>query len=132
MAKKAKQTKDDTAGTISAEKLKASVAEYNRERAAASEHQGNAGQAIKQLADEHHLNMKAFRFVLGLSHMEETKRQAVLRGLIELSDKMEFFDSIDAFDDLIGTMEEVCQRAREVDDSAPRKGPDEAVSRLMN
>ncbi|MEW5421922.1 hypothetical protein [Amorphus sp. 3PC139-8] len=131
MARKAK-AKQAESGAIDATTLQKAVAEYNQEKATASEHQGLAGQAIKQVAEEYHLDMKAFRFVLGLSRMEETKRQAVLRGLIDLADKMEFFASVDAFDDLVSIMETICERARSAETSEAAPKPDDVVSHLIN
>ncbi|QDC00370.1 hypothetical protein [Mesorhizobium sp. 8] len=98
---------------ISAEDLKRVVKEYGKQVANAAEYQGLAGQAIKTAIERHNLDRKAFRFTLGLSKMEEQKRQATLRGLLEYCHKMGFFDQTDAFDDIVDRMETIAAEIRE-------------------
>lgn len=111
MAKKAKKTQA-ASGAVPAEELKRVIKEFARQSASASEYAGHAGQVIKTAVDRYNLDRKAFRFILALSKMEETKRQATLRGLLEYADKLEMFDQISLMDDIIDTMESIVERAR--------------------
>lgn len=116
-------------GELPTEELQRVVKEYERQTASASEYSGRAGQAIKSLIDRYNVNPKAFRFILTLSRMEETKRQATLRGLIELAYKLGMFDAVDAFDDIVSKMEAICEEIRERADK-PR-ATDPIVSSLV-
>lgn len=112
MAKKAKKT-EAAKGSVPAEELKRVIKEFGRQSASASEYAGHAGQVVKTAVDRYNLDRKAFRFILGLSKMEETKRQATLRGLLEYAHKLEMFAAVDAFDDVIDTMENIISEVKE-------------------
>lgn len=132
MARKlsAKAEKAKPEGGIPADELKRVVKEYQRQAAHASEYSGLAGQAVKTAIDRFSIDRKALRFVLGLSKMEEVKRQATIRQTIELAHKLDFFASVDAFDDVIDTMEAIVSEIRNRG-SAPR-GVDPVVSAALN
>jgi hypothetical protein len=130
MARKIKETAKTAAkGSVPAEELKRIVKEHQRQTATAQEYNGRAGQAIKTFIDNFSVDRKAFRFVLGLSKMEETKRQATLRQVIDLAHKLEMFDAVDAFDDVVATMESICEEIRARADE-PRKA-DSVVSAVL-
>lgn len=130
MAKRMKKA-DASSGNkeIDAQDLQRVVKEYSKQVANASEYQGLAGQAIKTAIERHNLDRKAFRFILGLSKMEEQKRQTTLRGLLEYAHKMDFFAQTDAFDDVVDRMETIASEVRDRGD-APRKA-DPVVAHLV-
>jgi hypothetical protein len=130
MAKKIKQTASAASGGVPAEDLKRVVKEFHRQTAQAAEYNGRAGQAIKTIIDNHNLDRKAFRFALGLSKMEETKRQATLRALIDYAHKLEMFDAVDAFDDIVSRMEQISEEIRSRSDKPGKT--DSVVSAVLN
>lgn len=129
MAKKMKATKASQ-GSISSDELKRVVTEFQRQSANASEYAGHAGQVIKTAVDRHNLERKALRFVLGLSKMEEAKRQATIRSMMEYAHKLDMFAAVDAFDDLIDTMETICSEVRSRTDKPAKT--DSVVTALLN
>ena len=94
---KAAAAKDDGIGQRALKKL---LADVQREKAKASEHNSAAGDCIKTAVKKHGLEKKGLAFVMGLDKMEVTKRQGALRGVIEYAHKMGHFDGVDAFDDM--------------------------------
>lgn len=130
MAKRMKKADaQPTSGEISADELKRVIKEYGKQVANAAEYQGLAGQAIKTAIERHSLDRKAFRFVLGMSKMEEQKRQATLRQVIELTFKAGFFDQTDAFDDVLDRMEAIIDVVRSR--SGNRPAQDGVVAHLV-
>lgn len=129
MVKKMKAANAGSKG-ITADDLKRVVKEFAHQSASASEYAGHAGQVIKTAIDQHNLDRKALRFTLGLSKMEEVKRQATIRALIEYAHKLDMFAAVDAFDDLIDTMETICADVRSRSEK-PRKA-DPVVAQFMN
>lgn len=127
MAKRAKKTQPANAN-VPAEELQRVIKEFARQSASATEYAGHAGQVVKSAVERYNLDRKAFRFILGLSKMEETKRQATLRGVLEYSHKLEMFASVDAFDDLIDTMETIISEVKEMAGKA--RPIDPAISAL--
>lgn len=111
MAKKLKTPTAEARG-ISAEELRRVVKEHKRQADNASEYAGNAGQVIKTAVDKHNLNIKALRAAITASKMEETKRQDYLRSFIDYAYKLGFFDSIDAFDDVLTDFETIIAEVR--------------------
>lgn len=112
MAKNIKKTASGEFRSISAEELQRVVKEHKRQADHASEYAGNAGQVVKAAVDKHNLEVKALRFVIGLSKMDEAKRQAVIRAFIDYAYKLEFFAATDAFDDIVEEMEKICDEVR--------------------
>lgn len=128
----AKKMKSDASASksIAAEDLKRVVKEYEHQSANASEYAGHAGQVIKNAIENHNLDRKALRFVLGLNKMEEVKRQATIRALIEYAHKLDMFAAVDAFDDIVDTMEAIC---KEVKDRVDKPGnSDPVVAQFLN
>ncbi|KAB2776495.1 hypothetical protein F9L00_14260 [Brucella anthropi] len=122
MAKRAKKADvTSSKSSISSEELRRVVNQFMSETAEASEHNGAAGSIVKNALDRHGMDRKAFRFILGLAKMETTKRQATLRGVIELADKMGYFDDVDMFDDIISTMANIVDGKRPAEDETPKK-----------
>lgn len=122
MAKRAKKTDvTSSKSSITPEELKRVVGNFMSETAEASERNGAAGSIVKNALDRYGLDRKAFRFVLGLAKMETTKRQATIRSLIELSDKMGYFEDVDMFDDVIETMSNIVEGKRPAKEEAPKK-----------
>lgn len=115
---------------VEADELKRIVKEYERQAAHASEYAGHAGNVVKQAVERYHLDRKAIRFVLGLAKMEETKRQATLRAVMEYAHKLDMFASVDAFDDVIDTMETIVSEAR--GNEGRTRPADPIVSSLVN
>lgn len=136
MAKKLNKSAE-AAKKVDAAELKRIVAEHQRQASMASEASGRAGQAIKTAVERHNLNTKALRVVLGLAKAEETKRQDFLRSLLEYAHKLEFFNSVDAFDDIKDTMQailaDICGEEGEGQAEKPsRRKADPIVSSLVN
>ncbi|NKC02454.1 hypothetical protein HED55_00680 [Ochrobactrum haematophilum] len=122
MAKRAKKADvTSSKSSISSEELRRVVNQFMSETAEASEHNGAAGSIVKNALDRHGMDRKAFRFILGLAKMETTKRQATLRGVIELADKMGYFDDVDMFDDIISTMANIVDGKRPAEDETPKR-----------
>lgn len=111
MAKKLKTPTAEARG-ISAEELRRVVKEHKRQGDLSSEYAGHAGQVIKTAVDKHNLNLKALRAAITASKMEETKRQDYLRSFIDYAYKLGFFDSIDAFDDVLNDFETIIAEVR--------------------
>lgn len=121
MARRAKKADvTSSKSSITAEELRRVVNQFMTEAAEASEHNGAAGSIVKNALDRHGMDRKAFRFILGLAKMETTKRQATLRGVIELADKMGYFDDVDMFDDVISTMANIVDGKRPAEEDAPK------------
>ncbi|KAB2666766.1 hypothetical protein F9K91_02170 [Brucella tritici] len=122
MARRAKKADvTSSKSSITSDELRRVVNQFMSETAEASEHNGAAGSIVKNALDRHGMDRKAFRFILGLAKMETTKRQATLRGVIELADKMGYFDDVDMFDDVISTMANIVDGKRPAEDEAPKK-----------
>lgn len=122
MARRAKKADvTSSKSSITSDELRRVVNQFMSETAEASEHNGAAGSIVKNALDRHGMDRKAFRFILGLAKMETTKRQATLRGVIELADKMGYFDDVDMFDDVISTMANIVDGKRPAEDETPKK-----------
>lgn len=129
MAKNIKKTASGEFRGISAEELKRVVKEHKRQADNASEYAGHAGQVIKTAVEKHNLDLKALRFAIGLSKMDEAKRQGIIRAFIDYANKLDFFSATDAFDDVVAEMEAICKEIRERADK-PRKA-DPVVSAVL-
>lgn len=114
MAKKAKMDEGSAqeAKGISAEDLKRTIAEISRQKKLASEYAGNSGKATATAVERYGLEKTALTFARRLSEMEDGKRQAVIRASIDYWFKLGFLDQIDAFDDLIATLEAILTGAK--------------------
>lgn len=134
MARRAKKADaQPESGVISADDMKRIIKDYSKQVAKAAEYQGVAGQAIKTAIDQFNLDRKAFRFALGLSKMEEQKRQSTLRQLIELAHKAGYFDQTDAFDDILDHFETIIAdvRGRSESSGGRRAAIDNPVSQMI-
>lgn len=122
MAKRPKKADvTSSKSSISSEELRRVVNNFMSETAEASEHNGAAGSIVKNALDRHGIDRKAFRFILGLAKAEATKRQATIRGVIELAEKMGYFEDVDMFDDIISTMSNIVEGKRPSEASASKK-----------
>ena len=135
MAKKLKEVRP-----LKADDLKKGIEEINRQGTLASEYAGSKGKVTRDLIDRYGLDRRALSFVVGLAKADEQKRQASLRAVIDYAAKLEFFDQMDAFDDVIDTLAEIVEKARgnaDEDDDAPAApgpvGPDaKIISEMLN
>lgn len=109
--------------SITSDELRRVVNNYMSETAEASEHNGAAGSIVKTALDRHGIDRKAFRFILGLAKAETTKRQATLRGVVELAEKMGYFEDVDMFDDVISTMANIVEGKRPASETTSKKAP---------
>jgi len=127
MAKKLKPGEGAPSAGVAPSDLKRVVKDIIRHKNNASENSGLAGQATKQACDQYGLDKKALGLVVSLSKQNDVgKAQSTLRGVVEYADKLGLFDQIDAFDDLIPTMERIVDRARNTrpDGGAPASAPE--------
>lgn len=128
----AKTLKPDTAASaekISREDLKRVITEISRQKDLASEYAGNAGKATANAVEKFGLEKNALTFARRLSQMEDAKRQSVLRALIDYAQKLGFFDQLDAFDDLVDTLQTIVDGAGA--DKGERKA-DPVIGALIN
>lgn len=119
---------DATKQGVKASDLRKVVKSINDLKDAASEHAGLAGKETQNACELHGLEKTSLTFTARLARMEDAKRGAVVRTMIEYWEKMGFFDAIDAFDDVVGVMEGVCKRARAKESRGA--APDPAVADL--
>lgn len=132
MAKKQKLDAGDAVEGVSAVDLKRVITEINRQKELASEYSGHAGKATASAVERYGLDRQALSFTRKLAGMETAKRQSTIRSAIDYFDKMGFFDDIDLFDDVIGTMERIVHRARSAEGkTADASGVDGNVVRAM-
>jgi hypothetical protein len=118
MARKLKPADAANHEGISAEDLKKLLDEASRQKALASEYQGHHGAVIKNGVERYGLEKNALTFVRRLRDMEEGKRQGVLRAVLDYSNKMGYFDQIDAFDDINQTMNAIAEKTQSNKDKA--------------
>ncbi len=104
---------------VAASDLQRVVTDIIRHKANASENSGLAGQATKNACERYNLDKKALGLVTGLVKADDQgKAIGTLRGVIDYADKLGLFDQMDAFDDLIPTMEAIIDRVRGSETSA--------------
>lgn len=108
--------------------LRRVVDEIKRQKELASEYAGNAASSTKTACERYGLEKTALTFVRRLDALEETKRSAVIRNLLAYADMLGHLDQFDAFDDLIGIMERIVERAR----GRNAREPDETLKALIN
>lgn len=96
---------------VTEEDLKKAIKEAIRLKGLASEYQGNHGKHVSNVVERHGMEKTAFTFSRRLVEMEEGKRQAIVRACLDYWNKLGFFDQIDAFDDLLDTINEIREKA---------------------
>lgn len=117
---------------VSATDLRRVIKDFNRHKENASENSGLAGQAIKQAVDQYGLDRKALTLVAGLAKKEPDKAQGTIRAFMDYADKAGLLDQMDAFDDLIPTLERIVERAKNVRPAHGKpSGKDDAMGDLM-
>ena len=114
------KAKDDARAGVKASDLKRVIGNINDFKSAASESAGLAGKETQNAVELYGLDKTALTFNARLSRMETAKRQGILRAQIDYSDKLGFFDEIDAFDDVIPVLEAIVARARKREGKAPQ------------
>lgn len=124
----AEKLQSENTDQITKADLRRVVDEIKRQKELASEYAGNAASSTKNACERYGLEKTALTFVRRLDAMEETKRSAVIRNLIDYADKLGHLDQFDAFDDLIGIMEAIVERAR----GRNARKPDETLKGLIN
>lgn len=105
---------------VDASDLKRVIEEASRQKALASQYSGNHGAVIKNAVERYGLNKDALTVCRRMKDMEERKRDAFMRSLIEYAWKLGFFDQVDAFDDTVDTMRAIVASAEKSDRPAPR------------
>lgn len=126
MAKRAKASEAEVeSGGISGDDLKRVIEEASRQKALSAEYAGNHGSVVKNACERYGLEKTAFTFARRLRDMEDGKRQGVIRALLDYGEKLGFFDQIDVFDDTVGTLRRIVERAEGTASAAPE--PDAPV-----
>lgn len=133
MAEKMKAADASKPKGVPASDLKRIVGDFNRHKSNAAENSGLAGQSIKQAVDQYTLDRKALTIVAGLSKREPVEAQGTIRALMDYADKLGLLDQMDAFDDLVPTLERIVNRAKNVRPShGVPSGKDGAMGDLMS
>ncbi|MCR6673281.1 hypothetical protein [Devosia ginsengisoli] len=99
---------------IAAADLKRVVKDILRHKNNASENAGLAGQAVGNAVEQYALDRKALMLVVGLAKKEPAQAQGTIRAMMDYADKYGLLDQLDAFDDLIPTLERIVERAKNV------------------
>jgi hypothetical protein len=122
MARKAKDAEGRK--SISAEELHRVLKEAIKHKKAAAEENGSHGNVIAKAVERFGLERKSLTWTRQLTEMDDGKRQGIIRQAFDLWNKMEFFDQIDAFDDLIPLMEEIVAEAKKRQAAKPKPAAD--------
>ena len=130
MAKRAKPKDASQSRGVTTEDLRRVVADISKNKTQASNYAGLAGKATQSAVEQYGLEKTALTFVRRLNDMEEGKRQSVLRSLVDYSNKLGFFDQIDAFDDLLATLEEIVSRTH--NSRGAERSDDPTISELTH
>jgi hypothetical protein len=131
MADKLEPKDPGATGEISAADLGRILEDIKRQKSLASEYAGNAAAATKNACERYGLEKTALTFCRRLDEMDATKRSAVLRNLILYSNLRGHFAQIDAFDDLVGILEDIVEEAKERSSSPKSRGGTE-MDALLN
>ncbi len=84
---------------IRADVLKALINKCDEMRSDMDSARGELGSAVKDAEETHGINRKAFKLVMSLKRMEETKRDDFLRSLDDYRAKLELNPSPDLFEE---------------------------------
>jgi hypothetical protein len=103
----ADDVKKKAATGIAKKTLDKLVKDVDSAKTRASEQNGVAGQIIKVAVEEQGVSKKAFAMMMGLRKKDESERQAIIRAFLDYSHKQAFFDSVDAFDDVLDVMKRI-------------------------
>lgn len=105
MAREVKEKKSETG--IAREDLRRVLAEATRQKRNASEYSGLHGKVVANAVEQYGIEKTAFTFTRRLSEMEEGKRQAIIRSLLDYGHKAGFFDQLDLFDETVVLLETI-------------------------
>lgn len=83
------------------------VKDVDSAKTRASEQNGVAGQIVKVAVEEQGVSKKAFAMMMSLRKKDESERQAIVRAFLDYGHKQGFFDSVDAFDDVLDVMKRI-------------------------
>lgn len=117
MADKLKATKDG----LDRDALKRCVADINKHKEKAAEYVGLAGKATGNAVETYNFDKKALTFVANLARKEPSQQLATLGAMIAYAEAMGMFDQMDLFNDAIGAMRAVIEKA-EADNPAKPAG----------
>lgn len=98
---------------ITADQVKTVLVDLTKKKDKASEYAGQVGAATSAAVEKYGIDKNALTTVRRMNGMEETKRQAFLSGVIDLSYKAGFFDQIDAFDPMSDLLKEILKHVSE-------------------
>lgn len=126
----ADKLKPGATGKLDRDALKRCVADINRHKADASEYNGLAGQATKNAVETYNFDKKALTFVANLARKEPSQQLTTLTNLIVYAEAMHMFDQLDMFNDAVGAMQAVVDRA--TSDAPPAPGPKLAALSSVN
>jgi hypothetical protein len=112
VAKRAKPADAVRAQGVNEGDLKKVIQEVLHQKELASEYNGRAGSYTKDAVERYGLDRRALAVSVALTKADEKKRAATVRACLDYWQKLGFFDQMDAFDDLVGTMEKIASDAR--------------------
>ncbi|MCA1776105.1 MAG: hypothetical protein LC676_10985 [Loktanella sp.] len=118
---------------ITDDEYRGAITSINYTKREAAEHQGEAAKLTKDFCDRHNIDKAAFTKVCQLAKMEDRhKALAFIRGFIDGSRRMGFFDQVDAFSDadLISVLRGIVEEAEAGKDMTRQPDPDGVAGRI--
>lgn len=109
MAEKLKAEKASTGLDKAA--LKRCVTDINRHKEKAAEYVGLAGKATGNAVETYNFDKKALTFCAQLMRKEPAQQMATLGAIITYAEALGMLDQFDMFNDAIGAMQAVIERA---------------------
>lgn len=91
--------------------LKRCVGDINKHKEKAAEYVGLSGKATSNAVETYGFDKKALTFVANLSRKEISQQQATLGAIITYAEALGMFDQMDMFNDAIGAMKAVIEKA---------------------
>lgn len=85
--------------SVTRDEIEEMLRRASRAKSEASESTGELGALVKNFCEEHSIDKRALRFVLGLWSTEDSKRQSMIRSMIHLCNELGYFDQHDMFND---------------------------------
>lgn len=109
MADKLKATKASSGLDKAA--LKRCVTDINKHKEKAAEYVGLAGKATSNAVETYNFDKKALTFCAQLMRKEPAQQMATLGAIITYAEALGMLDQFDMFNDAIGAMQAVIERA---------------------
>ncbi len=101
--------------------LKRCVADINKHKEKAAEYVGLAGKATGNAVETYNFDKKALTFCAQLMRKEPAQQMATLGAIITYAEALGMLDQFDMFNDAIGAMQAVIERAT-ADQKQPAPG----------